>query len=172
MNERAGLVFAMALSLFAALAHADSSAPPLQFTVVAKSDSVHRIRGKENLYPWEHEEPGVVLVSNSCGFAEVKYRRVVSGTKTDRWTAYALLSEWCDKGDFVVPAPSLVAYRTWEGKSYVWDIAEIHVDEAGRRYIDDDNFIMTTGLESIVHADDRATGSDDERVYLDELEIK
>lgn len=168
---RAGLGFAFALSL-AVLAHADTPAPALQFTVVTKSDSVHRVRGKENLYPWEHEEPGVVLVSNSCGFAEVKYRRVVSATSTERWTAYALLGEWCDKGEYVVPAPSLVAYRNWEGKSYVWDVAEIHVDQAGRRYVDDDNFIMTAGLESIVHADDRASGSDDERVYLDELEIK
>ena len=172
-DPRASALVALSLWLLAVIAQAESPAPPLQFTVVAKSDSVHRLRGKQNLYPWEHEEPGVVLVSNSCGFAEVKYRRIVPAAKTERWTAFALLGEWCDKGDFVIPAPSLVAYRDWEGKSYVWDVAEIHVDDTGRRYVDDGNFIASTGLENIVHADARAAGPDeDERVYLDELEIK
>jgi hypothetical protein len=173
MNRRASGFVALPLWLLATIAWADSPVPALQFTVVAKSDSVHRVRGKQNVFPWEHEEPGVVLVSNYCGFAEVKYRRVVSAANTERWTAYALLGEWCDKGDFVIPAPSLVAYRNWEGKSYIWDVAEIHVDDTGRRYVDDGNFIAATGLENIVHADAGAAGpGEDERVYLDELEIK
>jgi hypothetical protein len=161
---------ALSLWLIAALAHAEAPVPPLHFTVVAKSDAVHRVRGKQNVYPWEHAEPGIILVSNSCGFAQATYRRVVSARETRRWTAYGLLGEWCDKGELVAPAPSLIAYRDWEGKSYVWAIAEIHTDDAGRRYVDDGNFIASSGLDPIVHAD--ATSTDEpERVYLDELEI-
>lgn len=179
MNRVAALAVALTAALGAAIAQADVQLPPIQYAVVTKADSIHRIRDDRNLYPWDVEEPGAdgekstIIVSNACGFAVVKYRRVVSATETTRWTAYALLGEWCETGEFKPLAPMLVAYRDWEGKSYVWSVAEIHIDDAGRRYVDDNLFIDATGLETLIHADDRVTGpQDEERVYLDELGIK
>ena len=168
------LVITWALSIaLASGARAADPALPLQYAVVVKADSVQRMHDHRNLYPWDVAEPGTIIVSNACGFAKVKYRRVVSAATTEHWTAYALLGEWCETAEFKPLAPTLIAYRDWQGKSYVWSVAEIHTDDTGRRYIDDNLFIDSTGLEAVIHGDDRVTGpQDEERVYLDELGIK
>jgi hypothetical protein len=80
--------------------------------------------------------------------------------KATSWKALGLLGEWC-VDEFKRNGLQLVAYRDWEGKSYIWDVAEIRTDENGRRYIDDDRFLVSTVIDT--------EGPEVTRVYLDQI---
>lgn len=153
------LLWAAALTLTTAMA-ANAERPPLHFAVVTGATSSHRLHGKENLYPWDVAQPDEVMISNSCGFAAVTYRRLSETGKVTSWKALGLLGEWC-VDEFKRDGLQLVAYRDWEGKSYIWSVAEIHTDETGRRYIDDDGFMVSTVIDT--------EGPEVTRVYLDEI---
>src|SRR3954468_5362469 len=135
--------------------------PPLKLTIVAGSESSHRLHGKEKFYPWVQAEPGVKLVTNACGFAEITYRKPASEKRAERWKARALLSEKCDVIPFTATGRSLVAYMEWERKPFVSNLALIHTDDQGREYIDDPKFIRAVGLQTIV--------LEQGRVYLDDI---
>jgi hypothetical protein len=134
--------------------------PPLHFAVVTGATSSHRLHGKDNLYPWDVAQPDEIMVSNSCGFAAVTYHRLLETGKATSWKALGLLGEWC-VNEFKRNGLQLVAYRDWEGKSYIWDVAEIRADENGRRYIDDDGFLISTVIDT--------EGPEITRVYLDQI---
>lgn len=168
-DMRASALLLLALASGASAANADD--PPVRLAEVLRAESVGRVSGARNVYPWHRDVPGkdgeydTIFISNACGFAKVRYRMVVSATASRPWVAYALLGEWCGKEEFAAKAPTLVAFSDWEGKSYILCVAEILTDENGRRYVDDSLFIEDAGLEFV-------TGPNgEERVYLDGLKI-
>ncbi len=99
-------------------------------------------------------------MSLSCGFAEAGYRRVTTpgvarlndDANAKSWKALVLLGHYCKLNEYVLDGWHLVAYRTWRGKDYLIDFAEILVGEDGRLYVDDSNFIENTELESVAHS--------------------
>jgi hypothetical protein len=153
------LLWAAALTM-ALAATANAERPPLHFAVVTGATSSHRLHGKDNLYPWDVAQADEVIISNSCGFAAVTYHRLLETGKVTPWKALGLLGEWC-VDEFKRDGLQLVAYRDWEGKSYIWSVAEIRTDEAGRRYIDDEGFMVSAMIE--------VEGPEVTRVYLDEI---
>ena len=162
----------------------------LEFAVVSGVESLQRVRTGSSLFPWDHEAPGEVIVSLSCGFAQVEYARVTTpglarlndDLNRKPWKVLALLGHYCKLSEFVLEDLHLIAYRKWKGKDYLINLADILVGEDKRLYVDDSDFIEHTGLESLAGAEAEKSGSPDcvdpgpecahRRIYLDAIPMQ
>jgi hypothetical protein len=161
-----------------------------EYAIVSGVESFHRIPNVSNQYPWERAKADEIIVSNACGFAQVEYDRVTnpsfSSLKDDRnlkrWKALVLLGEWCGIKEFVLEGPTLVAYRTWKGKPYLLDYAELLVGDDGRLYVEDLRFIEKWGLVNLLrespasdHVTERAAQNRERangRIYIDAISMR
>ena len=151
----------------------DPDLKELKFAVVSGVETFHRVRGENNLYPWSKARAGEIIISNACGFAEIRYFRVDSpgySTLDDEqnlkpWKAFVRLGEWCRIQEFVLEKPTLVAYRDWKGKHYVVDYADLEVNDDRRLYLSDLRFIEEVGLA------ERTKGATD-KVFLGDLKLE
>jgi hypothetical protein len=162
----------------------------LEYAIVTGVESLQRVRTASSLFPWDRAAPGEVILSLSCGFARVEYQRVTApgiaklhdDPKSKPWQVFVLLGHYCKLNEFVLDGWHLIAYRKWKGKDYLIDYAEILVGEDERLYVDDLNFIVQTGLESVAGPAAQTSDSADcaesdsecpkRRIYVDSIPVQ
>jgi hypothetical protein len=158
----------------------------LEYAVVSGVETFQRLKGEDNLYPWDKAGPDEIIISNSCGFARMAYYKVTTPgfsrfsdeQNLKRWDALVQLGEWCEIKEFIFDHLTLVAYRQWKGKNYIVSYADIMVGEDHRLYAVDNLFIDATGLGRLVVPVEGLSGDhcapgvkecSEHRLYLDSL---